>query len=74
MNKQNRILNYIAAFFIIFIIFRRAWMCDDAFITLRTVDNFVNGYGLTWNVDERVQAYTHPLWMFVISLFYLFTR
>ena len=41
----------------------RAWVSDDAFITLRTVDNALNGYGLRWNVIERVQAYTHPLWM-----------
>ena len=44
-----------------------AWVADDAYITFRTVDNFLNGYGLTWNVDERVQAYTHPLWMFVVT-------
>jgi len=53
---------------------RTAWMCDDAFITLRTVDNFVQGYGLVWNIGERVQAYTHPLWMFLLSAFYAFTR
>ena len=50
-----------------------AWVVDDAYITFRTVDNFVNGHGLTWNVAERVQAYSHPLWMFLISLCYLFT-
>ena len=53
---------------------RTAWMCDDAYITLRTVDNFVNGYGLTWNTGERVQAYTHPLWLFVLTPFYAITR
>jgi arabinofuranosyltransferase len=42
-----------------------AWVGDDAYITFRTVDNFVNGYGLTWNTFERVQAYTHPFWMFL---------
>lgn len=40
-----------------------AWVCDDAYITMRTVDNAVNGFGLRWNVAERVQTYTHPLWM-----------
>jgi arabinofuranosyltransferase len=49
-------------------------MCDDAFITLRTVDNFIQGYGLVWNVGERVQAYTHPLWMFVLSFCYALTH
>jgi arabinofuranosyltransferase len=45
------------------VVILRAWVSDDAFITLRTVDNALNGYGLRWNVVERVQAYTHPLWL-----------
>jgi arabinofuranosyltransferase len=44
------------------LVIRDAWLCDDAFITLRVVDNFHNGYGLRWNVVERVQVFTHPLW------------
>lgn len=52
-----------------FIIIRRAWVCDDAYITFRTIDNLFNGYRLTWNVTERVQVYTHPLWMLLIALF-----
>lgn len=51
-----------------------AWMGDDAFITLRTVDHFISGRGLVWNPGERVQAYTHPLWMFVVSAFFAVTR
>ena len=46
---------------------RTAWLSDDAYITFRTVDNFLSGYGLRWNVGERVQTYTHPLWMFLLS-------
>lgn len=72
--KNNRIIKYIGITFFLTIIIRRAWVCDDAFITFRTVDNFINGYGLTWNIVERVQAYTHPLWMFLVSFFYLFTH
>ncbi|MEJ5311028.1 MAG: hypothetical protein WHX52_14795 [Anaerolineae bacterium] len=56
------------------LVIRNAWLSDDAYITFRTVDNFVNGYGLTWNVAERVQTYTHPLWMFLVSAAYFFTR
>lgn len=44
-----------------------AWVSDDAFITLRTVDNWRHGYGLTWNISERVQTYTHPLWMLLLA-------
>jgi arabinofuranosyltransferase len=59
--------------FLTLVLLRTAWLCDDAYISFRTVDNFVNGYGLTWNVTERVQAYTHPLWMFLIAAVYFFT-
>lgn len=51
------------------LLFRTAWISDDAAITLRTVLNFINGYGATFNISERVQAYTHPLWFFLISGF-----
>lgn len=69
--------HWIKPFFVIifvFILIRTAWVCDDAYITLRTVDNFIHGYGLTWNISERVQAYTHPLWMFLVSGVYVFLQ
>jgi arabinofuranosyltransferase len=47
-----------------------AWVADDAYITLRTVDHFCDGRGLIYNPGERVQAYTHPLWMFALSAVY----
>ena len=56
------------------VILRTAWLSEDAFITFRTVDNFIHGFGLTWNVSERVQAYTHPLWMLLLSIAYFLTR
>lgn len=56
------------------ILLRTAWVSDDAYITFRTVDNFLNGYGLRWNVAERVQSFTHPLWMLLVTIPYFFTR
>jgi len=56
------------------VVVRHAWLSDDAYITFRTVDNLINGYGLTWNVVERAQAYTHPLWMLLLSAVYFFTH
>ncbi|HUR33862.1 MAG TPA: hypothetical protein VM032_08700 [Vicinamibacterales bacterium] len=63
---------FVACFAVV--VLRSAWMHDDAYITFRTVDNFVNGYGLRWNTIDRVQTYTHPLWMFVVSAGYSITR
>lgn len=56
------------------VVLRCAWVADDAYITFRTIDNFANGYGLTWNVGERVQAYTHPLWMILVSAVHFYTN
>jgi arabinofuranosyltransferase len=52
----------------------RSWLCDDAYITLRTIDNLVHGLGARWNVADRVQTYTHPLWMMLLSVVYAVTR
>jgi arabinofuranosyltransferase len=46
---------------------RLAWLSDDSYITLRTVENWLAGHGPVWNVGERVQTYTHPLWMLLLT-------
>jgi len=56
------------------ILVRTAWITDDAYITLRTIDHFISGYGPRWNVAERVQAFTHPLWFLLLSAVYAVTR
>ncbi len=57
------------------IIVRNAWIGDDAYITIRTIENFLSGYGITHNIAERVQTYTHPLWMFLqAGIYFLLNR
>ena len=56
------------------VVLANAWVGEDAYISFRTVDNFVRGYGLRWNIDERVQVYTHPLWVFLNTPLYALTR
>jgi len=50
------------------VVIHDAWICDDAFISARVVDNFMSLRGLRWNPPERVQAYTHPLWLLLMIL------
>jgi arabinofuranosyltransferase len=57
-----------------YVFLANTWIGDDAHTTFRSVWNFIHGYGLTYNPDERVQAYTHPLWMFMIAAAHLVTR
>ena len=47
---------------------RTAWLSDDAYISFRVTDNILNGYGPVWNIAERVQVYTHPLWLAVCTV------
>lgn len=56
-------LAIVGALLLFAVALRLAWLGDDCYITLRTVENAARGFGLRWNVDERVQTYTHPLWM-----------
>lgn len=71
--RRTRILAAGLAVLVVSLV-RTAWVSDDAYITFRTVDNFVHGYGLVWNVGERVQSYTHPLWMVLFTAAYAVTR
>lgn len=45
-----------------------AWVCDDAFITLRYAENFANGLGLVYNAGERVEGYSNPTWTVLCAL------
>jgi arabinofuranosyltransferase len=47
--------------------YRTAWLSDDAVISLRTAHNWLEGYGMRWNIDERVQSFTHPLWFLLLT-------
>jgi arabinofuranosyltransferase len=52
----------------VLVVLRTAWLSDDAFITLRTLENLKHGLGLVYNAGERVMGFTHPLWALLLSL------
>jgi len=56
------------------IVAARAWVGDDVFITMRVADQFVHGFGPVYNQGERVQAYTHPLWLLLLTGAYALWR
>jgi hypothetical protein len=41
---------------------------DDAMISMRYAWHLANGYGLVWNIGERVEGITNPLWTLWMSL------
>jgi arabinofuranosyltransferase len=47
---------------------RRRWVSEDAFIDFRVIENLVAGHGPVFNLAERVEAYTNPLWVALLAL------
>ncbi len=46
----------------------RRWVTEDAFLDVRVVQHLLAGYGPVFNVGERVEAYTSPLWIALLAL------
>ncbi|MEO8666684.1 MAG: hypothetical protein ABI462_14415, partial [Ignavibacteria bacterium] len=47
----------------VFICMNNKFIQDDAYISFRYIQNFVNGNGLVFNIGERVEGYTNLLWV-----------
>jgi arabinofuranosyltransferase len=64
------LVRWLCAVVVVLVVIQNAWVCDDAFITLRVVDHAWAGRGLVFNEGWRVQAYTHPAWLAVLAAAY----
>ena len=40
---------------------------DDAFISFRYAQHLIDGHGLVYNVGERVEGFTNPLWTLLLA-------
>jgi tetratricopeptide (TPR) repeat protein len=57
--------------YIVHAIYYGTWIIDDAAISFTYARNLSEGYGLVLNPGgERVEGYSNPLWVFVLSLFF----
>ena len=54
MKAGSRVALALLTTLFVVVVLRNAWIHDDAYITYRTVDNFINGFGLT-TVAECVE-------------------
>lgn len=55
-----------------FVVWRGAgewWVCDDALITFRYVDNLLAGDGFVYNVGRRVEGISNPAFAFLLAGF-----
>jgi arabinofuranosyltransferase len=46
------------------------WVADDAYIDFRVIGNLTSGRGPVYNPGERVEAFTDPLWVGILSVFH----
>ncbi len=46
------------------------WTLDDAFISFRYAENWIDGHGLVYNEGEYIEGYTSFLWVVLIAVFY----
>jgi hypothetical protein len=44
-----------------------AHVSDDAYISFRYVNRLLEGQGLTFNDGERVEGFSHPLWILLVA-------
>ena len=66
-NKHARWALYaLVSAFSLSLFLKNAWVAEDAFIILRSVEQFLAGHGFRWNPHERVQVFTSPLWYLLI--------
>ena len=47
---------------------KNAWVTEDAYIIFRSVEQVFAGNGPVWNLHERVQVFTSPLWFGLLVL------
>ncbi|HEX6789935.1 MAG TPA: hypothetical protein VF247_01375, partial [Candidatus Krumholzibacteria bacterium] len=50
------------------VVIKNAWVCDDAYIVFRSIEQLFAGNGPVWNPHERVEAFTSPLWFWLLSI------
>ena len=45
------------------------FIADDTFISLRYAANLIAGHGLVYNLGERIEGFTNPLWTLLLAGF-----
>lgn len=64
---HSHLLYLIVGAFSLLLFLKNAWVAEDCYILLRSVDQFLHGNGFRWNPHERAQVYTSPLWFLTVT-------
>lgn len=71
--SQNNLFLHLLLALLVFTVYlvnvgRYNFLGDDSFIVFRYARNLVDGYGLVFNLGERVEGYTSFLWVLCMAL------
>jgi hypothetical protein len=67
--------------YLLFLIYRTSFVIDgtiyfslfdDEMVSMRYAKNLVLGNGLVWNIGERIEGFSNPLWTFYMAFWHLF--
>ena len=72
-SRQATFLTALAIVLAVFVFLKNAWVAEDAYIVFRSIEQLFAGNGPVWNPHERVQAFTSPLWFWLLAGVRLFT-
>jgi arabinofuranosyltransferase len=65
---ETILLLYALNTFLFLRIYAYSWVTDDAMITFRPILNVLSGIGPVYNLNERVQPFTSPLWFLLSTM------
>jgi len=65
--KKSTLLYLLTLVVAIFVFVKNAWVCEDAYIFFRSIEQLFAGNGPIWNPHERVQVFTSPLWFYGLA-------
>src|SRR5579859_3103786 len=49
--------------------YEHRWTSDDSFIDFRVVQQILAGHGPVYNLGQRVEVFTSPLWLAALTVF-----
>ena len=68
LNRLSVVLAGATYAFAVGMFLKNAWVTEDAYILFRSVEQVFAGNGPVWNLHERVQVFTSPLWFGLLVL------
>lgn len=82
--KKNYFFTLLCFYFLylLFLIYRTTFeingeiyfsLFDDEMVSMRYAKNLVLGNGLVWNIGERIEGFSNPLWTLYMSFWHLFS-